>query len=67
MSESAAEKINVQTFATVTQASPLRVRVDGASTDSIALKLDANSYSVNARVTVLVRNPLPPLIEGTES
>lgn len=56
-----------QSTATVTQASPLRVVVDGATTDSRANVLDGASYSVGQRVTVTVRNPLPPLVQGVES
>lgn len=67
MSEPAAEKINSQTYATVTSSNPLRVRVDGAATECLANKLDGASYNPNDRVTVIVRNPLPPLIEGKES
>lgn len=55
-----------QTKATVTQASPLRVLVDGATVDSVAMALDGAAYAVNDRVTVAIRNPLPPLIQGVE-
>lgn len=53
--------------ATVTSAAPLRVVVDGATVDSFANALDGGSYSIGQRVTVKVRNPLPPLVEGVES
>ncbi len=56
----------VQTQGTVTQASPLRVKVDGATVDSPATALDGATYSVNDRITVTVRNPKVPLIEGVE-
>jgi hypothetical protein len=54
-------------YGTVTQASPLRVVMDGASVDSPANSLDGSAYSVGARVTLTVRNPVPPLIQGVES
>jgi hypothetical protein len=53
--------------ATVTQASPVRVVVDGATVDCPAMTLNAATYTVNQRVTVTVRNPLPPLVMGVES
>lgn len=56
-----------QAAATVTAAAPLRVVVDGATVDSFANALDAATYSVGQRVTVTVRNPAPPLIQGVES
>lgn len=56
-----------QTTATVTQASPLLVRVDGATVASPANKLNAATYTLGQRVTVTVRNPLPPLVQGVES
>ena len=55
-----------QVTGTVTQASPLKVVVDGATTDSVAHSLDGATYSVNDRITVTVRNPLPPLVQGIE-
>lgn len=61
------EDTSTQTAATVTQASPLRVIVDGAVTDSPANGLNAATYTVGQRVTVTVRNPQPPLIQGVES
>lgn len=61
------ERREVQAQATVTSAAPLRVVVDGATTDSFANALDAASYQVGARVTVTIRNPLPPLVQGIET
>lgn len=57
----------VQTQGTVTSASPLRVVVDGATIDSIAFALDGAVYALNDRVTVIVRNPQPPLVQGEET
>lgn len=62
-----AEAVDEQATATVTQASPLRVVVDGATTDSPAMVLAGATYAVNARVTVTIRNPVPPLVQGIES
>lgn len=59
--------IEAQAKATVTSAAPLRVVVDGATVTSFANALDAATYSVGARVSVTVRNPLPPLVLGVES
>lgn len=56
-----------QTKATVTQASPLRVVVDGATVSSRAYTLNGTVYAVNDRVTVTIRNPLPPFVQGEES
>ena len=53
--------------ATVTSASPLRVVVDGATVDSPAFGLNGATYTVGQRVTVTVRNPTPPLIQGEET
>lgn len=53
--------------ATVSQASPLRVVVDGAATDSTAKTLNGATYTLDQRVTVIVRNPRPPLVQGVES
>lgn len=61
------DAVEQQAKATVTSAAPLRVVVDGASSDSFANALDAKSYSVGQRVTVTVRNPQPPLVAGVES
>lgn len=52
---------------TVTQASPLRIVMDGANQDSPANSLDGTAYAIGARVTVTVRNPIPPLVMGVES
>lgn len=57
----------VQTTGTVTQATPLQVVVDGATVSSIAYALNGASYAANSRVTITVRNPLPPLVEGIEA
>lgn len=62
-----AEESGEQVAATVTQASPLRVVVDGATVDSFANALDAATYAAGDRVTVTVRNPRPPLVQGKES
>lgn len=61
------EPMNIQATATVTNAAELRVVVDGATVDSFANALDAATYAVGQRVTVTLRNPLPPLIQGAES
>lgn len=61
------DAINTQVKATVTSAAPLRVVVDGATVDSFANALDAGTYGIGDRVTVTVRNPLPPLVQGVES
>ncbi|WP_435744891.1 hypothetical protein [Nocardioides sp. SYSU DS0663] len=61
------DPVETQAKATVTSAAPLRVVVDGATTDSFANALDAASYSIGQRVTVTIRNPLPPLVQGVES
>lgn len=54
---------------TVTQASTagLRVVVDGASQDSPANSLDGAAYTVGQRVTLQVRNPVQPLVQGVET
>lgn len=62
-----AESTQTQVKGTVTVASPLRVVVDGATTDSPAAALDGATYSVADRVTVTVRNPQIPLVNGVES
>jgi hypothetical protein len=54
-------------YATVTQASPLRIVMDGATVDSPANSLDGAAYAVGNRVTCTVRNPVPPLVQGVES
>lgn len=63
----AEEESTSQMPATVTQVSPLRVVVDGAATDSPAKALNGATYTLNQRVTVTVRNPRPPLVQGVES
>ncbi|GEP38896.1 hypothetical protein NPS01_25590 [Nocardioides psychrotolerans] len=57
----------VQTAATVTISVPLTILVDGATTPCPANVLDAGVYGVGQRVTVTVRNPLLPLVQGVES
>lgn len=61
------QPVEAATKATITDDAPLRVVVDGAETDSLANALDAATYTLGQRVTVTVRNPLPPLIQGVES
>lgn len=61
------EPLETQAKATITNAAVLRVVVDGATEDSMANALDAASYAVGQRVTVTVRNPRPPLIQGEET
>jgi len=56
-----------QTSGTVTQASPLRVVVDGATVDSPAVALDGATYALNDRVTITGRNPQVPLVIGIEA
>ena len=58
---------DVSAKGTMTQASPLRVAVDGATQDSPAKALDGATYSLAARVTVTVRNPQIPLVNGVEA
>ena len=41
--------------------------MDGATADSFVNALDAAAYAVGDRVTVTIRNPLPPLIGGIET
>lgn len=57
----------VQAKGTVTAASPLRVIVDGATVDSPANALDGATYILGARVTITVRNPQQPVVNGVES
>lgn len=59
--------MDVQGKGTISQASPLRVIVDGATVDSPAKTLDAATYLLNARVTLTIRNPEIPMINGVES
>jgi hypothetical protein len=61
------ERPETRTTATVTQATPLRVVVDGASTGSPAKALDGATYAVGERPTVIVRNPRQPLVQGKEA
>ncbi|MDN4174739.1 hypothetical protein QWY28_17390 [Nocardioides sp. SOB77] len=61
------DPVEAQAKATVTSAAPLRVVIDGATQPSFANALDASSYAVGQRVTVTVRNPLPPLVQGVET
>lgn len=63
----AREITETQVSATVTAVAPLRVVVDGATVSSPVNVLDGASYTVGQRVTVTVRNPLPPLVHGAES
>lgn len=68
----AAARSEQSATATVTGASPLRVVVDGATTDSVAFALADDSgttptYGVGSRVRVTVRNPIPPLVNGIET
>lgn len=56
-----------QMQATVTSASPLRVVGDGSTVDCPAMALNGATYTVGRRVTVTVRNPQPPLIQGEET
>lgn len=56
-----------QVRGTVTQATPLRVVVDGATVDSPAMVLDGATYTLGARVTITARNPQQPLVQGVES
>lgn len=59
---------DAQMTATVVDDSPvLMVVVDGATTPCPANVLDDATYAINDRVTVTVRNPLPPLVAGVES
>jgi hypothetical protein len=57
----------IQTHGTVTQASPLRVVVDGATVDSSAVALNGATYALNNRVTITVRTPLVPVVLGIEA
>lgn len=56
-----------QTTATVTVAAPLTVVVDGATVECLAAALNGQTYTIGQRVTVTVRNPLLPLVQGVES
>jgi hypothetical protein len=57
----------VQAKATVTTASPLKVTVDGATVESPAKALNGATYALNDRVTVIVRNPQQPMVQGKEA
>lgn len=59
--------VEAQASATVVQAFPLRVVVDGATTSCPAYVLNGATYAVGQRVTLTVRNPQPPLVQGAES
>lgn len=52
---------------TITQASPIRVVVDGATTDSPAQVLDGGTYSLGDRVVVAIITPQIPIIQGVAS
>ena len=41
--------------------------VDGASVECLAAALNGQAYTVGQRITVTVRNPLLPLVQGVES
>jgi hypothetical protein len=53
--------------ASVTSASPLLVRVDGADTACPAAVLYGASYSVGQRVQITIRTPQAPLVTGRVS
>lgn len=53
--------------ATVSQASPLQVTVDGATVACPASALNGATYALNDRVTVTIRNPRPPQVQGIET
>ncbi|GAW50621.1 MULTISPECIES: hypothetical protein [unclassified Nocardioides] len=63
----AREITEVQTTGTVSSAAPLEVVVDGATVACPAATLNGQAYTVGQRVTVTVRNPLLPLVQGVES
>lgn len=65
--DAAIEPTEQQATATITSVAPLKVLVDGATVDSFANALDAATYTLGQRVTVTIRNPRPPLIQGVES
>lgn len=56
-----------QVSGTVTQASPLKVVVDGATVDSPADVLSGATYILGARVLVQLRNPQVPIVLGVLS
>lgn len=55
-----------QALATITQTGDYRVLMDGATVDCPATALGGATYVVGERVTVTIRNPRRPLIEGVE-
>lgn len=61
------ERTEVQTTGTIDTSTPLTVTVDGATVSCPAYALDSASYLAGQRVTVIVRNPRPPLVQGVES
>lgn len=61
------DPVETSAKATVTDDAPLSVRVDGATTSSFANALDAAVYSPDDRVNILIRNPIPPLVQGVET
>lgn len=56
-----------QVSGTITQASPLRVIVDGATVDSPANVLNGATYILDDRVMVQLRNPQIPVVMGVIS
>ena len=63
--QSKGKKIMANTVnGTVTQASPLRVVVDGATVDSLGASLDGATYLLNDRVLIQLRNPQIPIVLG---
>lgn len=48
-------------------AAPYTILTDGSVQSCPAAALNGQSYAINQRVTVDVRNPLPPLIQGEET
>lgn len=61
-----AEESTNQALATITATGDYRVLMDGATVECPASALGGATYVVGERVTVTVRNPRPPLIEGVE-
>lgn len=62
------QPVSTQAKATVTANDPqMRVVVDGATVDSFANALDEAIYDIGDRVTVTIRNPVPPLVQGRET
>jgi hypothetical protein len=56
-----------QETGTVTQVSPLKVKLDLELSDGPARALDGKTYALNDRVAVLVRRKQLPLVLGVES